>query len=182
MCTGDSAHVNPTDAHLCRSQETCLFARDRLHVQARGRAKMCEHLRTIAQPLPDLNTLFLVEARARSARFFPSCTDLIKMKRSCHSRPVDQPQPAVQFDAGYRLYCQILSNQPSCFAGFFPPPSPLFVVVLFRALLRWQSSAGLLGKSLTPQPVHATDRGFSLGFKVIASIYHFNSLMKVRCN
>lgn len=30
--------------------------------------------------------------------------------------------------------------------------------------------------------VHATDRGFSLEFNVIASIYHFNSLMKVRCN
>lgn len=181
--TGNCACLNPTGARSKDvSGETCLFARGTLHVQEHGRAKTRECTGATAQP-PVLgpNTLFHGKARARSAHNFPSCTDLIKMKRSCHSQLADQLEPAVRFDAGYRLYCQILSNHLSCFTGL-PPPPPLFVVVLFRASLHWQSSARLLGKSLTLQSVHATDRGFSLEFNVIASIYHFNSLMKVRCN
>jgi len=120
LCMHVTAQLNPTDVRLRRSQETCLLKQRRLRVQEHGRAKMCENMSTTAQPpVPALNTLFFVKAHARSTHFFPSCTDLIKSKRSCHSRPADQPKPAVRFDDGYRLYCQILSNQLSCFAGFW---------------------------------------------------------------
>lgn len=129
--TGNCARLNPTGARSKDvSGETCLFARGTLHVQEHGRAKTRERTGATAQP-PVLgpNTLFHGKARARSAHNFPSCTDLIKMKRSRHSRPADQLEPAVRFDAGYRLYCQILSNQLSCFTGlfFFCPPSFLWL-------------------------------------------------------
>lgn len=157
-----------------------LHVREISRARTRESQKVQEKMTTELPPVLDENTLCHVEAHARSTHSSPSCRDLIKMKRSCPSWLVDRPQTAVLFDAGHGLCCQTLSNQLSCFSGkfFFS----FFGIVFFTASLRWQDCAGLLGKSLTPQSGHGTDRGFSLEFNVIASIYHFNSLMKVRCN
>lgn len=71
----------------------------------------CAKETTEQPPVLNENTLCHVEAHGRSTHSSPSCRDLIKMRRSCCS------WPAVLFDAGHGLGCQILSNQLSCFSG-----------------------------------------------------------------
>lgn len=140
--------------------------------------------RTTTEQAPVLNenTLCHAEAPARSTPSSPSCRDAIKMSRSCSSWLADQPHPAMLFNAGHGLWCQVLSNQLSCFSGGKKTKKKFFFPFLFWGCFV-QSFAPLVEFCRAPGPItHTTDRGFSLEINVIASIYHFNSLMKVRCN